>query len=141
MKQQGFYTPYESPLTRFKAYRYHPQYSHSVSGGFKSLTYSHEIDPTKPVCPFETAGGICNDSACEGQHFRAMGISGALQGQSTPLPNPSPLNASQAPRLTQDHELGRGQDSRPIGNREPGTNSRGAGAVAGGPEASVERPT
>ncbi|KAL1632667.1 hypothetical protein SLS56_003364 [Neofusicoccum ribis] len=74
-KRQAFYTAYESPLQRFKAYRYHPQYSHSVSGGYRSLTYSHEIDPMKPVCPFETAGGICNDSACDGQHFRAMSIS------------------------------------------------------------------
>ncbi|GME49363.1 protein red1 [Neofusicoccum parvum] len=74
-KRQAFYTAYESPLQRFKAYRYHPQYSHSVSGGYRSLTYSHEIDPMKPICPFETAGGICNDSACDGQHFRAMSIS------------------------------------------------------------------
>ncbi|KAB2580213.1 Protein red1 [Lasiodiplodia theobromae] len=75
LSKHSFYTPYESPLKRFKAYRYHPQYSHDVSGGYRSLTYSHEIDAMKPVCPFEAAGGICNDSACDGQHFRTMGIS------------------------------------------------------------------
>ncbi|KAK7537081.1 uncharacterized protein J3D65DRAFT_696181 [Phyllosticta citribraziliensis] len=75
IKTQPFFTPYESPLKMFKAYRYHPSYTESVSGGFKSLTYSHEIDPMKPICPFEAAGGICNDPECDGQHFRGMGIS------------------------------------------------------------------
>ncbi|KAL1638742.1 hypothetical protein SLS58_008665 [Diplodia intermedia] len=75
LKKHSFYTPYESPLKQFKAYRYHPQYSQEVPGGYRSLTYSHEIDPMKPLCPFEAAGGICNDSACDGQHFRTMGIS------------------------------------------------------------------
>ncbi|KAF2138934.1 uncharacterized protein K452DRAFT_360700 [Aplosporella prunicola CBS 121167] len=69
------FTPYESPLKQFRAYRYHPEYSRSVPGGFRSLTYSHEIDPIKPVCPYELAGGICNDNECDGQHFRAMGLS------------------------------------------------------------------
>ncbi|KAK7515607.1 hypothetical protein IWZ03DRAFT_360765 [Phyllosticta citriasiana] len=75
IKKQAFFTPYESPLKMFKAYRYHPSYTDSVSGGFKSLTYSHEIDPMKPICPFEAAGGICNDPECDGQHFRGMSIS------------------------------------------------------------------
>ncbi|OMP84059.1 Protein red1 [Diplodia seriata] len=75
LKKHSFYTPYESPLKQFKAYRYHPQYSQEVPGGYRSLTYSHEIDPMKPLCSFEAAGGICNDSACDGQHFRTMGIS------------------------------------------------------------------
>ncbi|KAL1385798.1 hypothetical protein HDK64DRAFT_310912 [Phyllosticta capitalensis] len=75
IKKQAFFTPYDSPLKMFKAYRYHPAYTDNVSGGFKSLTYSHDIDPMKPICPFEAAGGICNDPECDGQHFRGMGIS------------------------------------------------------------------
>ncbi|RJE18515.1 hypothetical protein PHISCL_09147 [Aspergillus sclerotialis] len=71
------FTPYNSPLKYFKAYRYHPQYADEVSDGYRSLTYSHNIDPMRYLCPFEAAGGVCNDRSCEFQHFRDMSLSGA----------------------------------------------------------------
>jgi hypothetical protein len=71
------FVPYESPLRKFKSYRYHPEYSKDVSGGFRSMTYSHQIDPEKPICRFEAAGGTCNDDECNNQHFRGMGLDGA----------------------------------------------------------------
>ncbi|KAL4988461.1 hypothetical protein BDW68DRAFT_92582 [Aspergillus falconensis] len=70
-------TTYTSPLKLFRAYRYHPNYNDNVSGGYRSLTYSHDIDPLKHLCPFETSGGVCNDRSCEFQHFRDMALSGA----------------------------------------------------------------
>ncbi|ORY04190.1 hypothetical protein BCR34DRAFT_491769 [Clohesyomyces aquaticus] len=60
----------------FKSYRYHPNYSHDVAGGFLSMTYSHQIDMDKPLCQYEAVGGICNDPDCDGQHFRDMGLTG-----------------------------------------------------------------
>lgn len=71
------YSPYVSPLRYFKAYRYHPCYTDEVSDGYRSLTYSHDIDPTKYLCPYELAGGVCNDRSCEFQHFRDLSLSGA----------------------------------------------------------------
>ncbi|KAL5003602.1 hypothetical protein BDV10DRAFT_153674 [Aspergillus recurvatus] len=68
-------TTYTSPLKLFRAYRYHPNYNDDVSGGYRSLTYSHNIDPLKHLCPFETSGGVCNDRSCEFQHFRDMALS------------------------------------------------------------------
>jgi hypothetical protein len=76
VKPAGF-VPYESPLRMFKSYRYHQKYSQDVTGGFLSLTFSHQIDPEQPLCPYESAGGSCNDSECTNQHFRTMGITGA----------------------------------------------------------------
>ncbi|TKA62978.1 hypothetical protein B0A55_12300, partial [Friedmanniomyces simplex] len=69
-----YYRPYESLLAKFHDYRYHPEYPRTVAGGYKSLTYSHNIDPDTPWCPHEAAGGQCNDRACGSQHFRSMGI-------------------------------------------------------------------
>jgi hypothetical protein len=43
------------------------------------MTFSHLIDPVKPLCRFESVGGTCNDDSCEGQHFRDMNISGAYR--------------------------------------------------------------
>ena len=77
--ETNYYVPYESPLKKFKSYRYHPEYLHDVPRGFRSLTYSHGIDFKKCLCQYETAGGTCNDNSCENQHFRSMGLSGALQ--------------------------------------------------------------
>jgi hypothetical protein len=71
------FSPYVSPLRYFKAYRYHPRYTDEVSDGYRSLTYSHDIDPMKYLCPYELAGGVCNDRSCEFQHFRDMNLSGA----------------------------------------------------------------
>ena len=78
ISKPAHFTPYESPLKQFKSYRYYPGYLSEVSRGFRSLTYSHGIDPEKPICRFESAGGVCNDDSCDGQHFRNMSLSGAL---------------------------------------------------------------
>ncbi|KAK2748894.1 hypothetical protein FQN57_007177 [Myotisia sp. PD_48] len=69
------FSPYKSPLNLFKAYRYHPNYTDNIDGGFRSLTYSHNIDPHKPLCDFEMSGGTCNDRSCHYQHFRDMDLS------------------------------------------------------------------
>ncbi|KAJ5104937.1 hypothetical protein NUU61_002284 [Penicillium alfredii] len=68
------FSPYVSPLRLFKAYRFHPNYTAEVPGGYRSLTYSHNIDPMKYLCPYELAG-VCNDRSCEFQHFRDMTLS------------------------------------------------------------------
>ncbi|KAF2656410.1 hypothetical protein K491DRAFT_678026 [Lophiostoma macrostomum CBS 122681] len=88
------FVPYESPLRNFKSYRYSPNFPNDVAGGYLSLTYSHQIDPEKPLCPFEAVGGTCNDPQCSGQHFKGMGISGQYEDDSlvfTPS-TPSPYN-------------------------------------------------
>ncbi|KAL2043997.1 hypothetical protein N7G274_003518 [Stereocaulon virgatum] len=69
----GRFTPYESPLKHFKSYRYHPAYLKEVSSGFRSLTYSHTIDPDIPICRYEL-GGVCNDDSCKNQHLRGIGL-------------------------------------------------------------------
>ncbi|KAJ5992768.1 hypothetical protein N7451_008492 [Penicillium sp. IBT 35674x] len=69
------FTPYVSPLRSFKAYRYHPGYTEDVSDGYRSLTYSHDIDSMNYFCPYELAGGVCNDRSCQFQHFRDMTLS------------------------------------------------------------------
>lgn len=74
------FSPYISPLRYFKSYRYHPKFTENVSGGYRSLTYSHNIDPMKSLCPYEAAGGVCNDNTCEFQHWRHMVLTGALMG-------------------------------------------------------------
>ncbi|KAJ9666269.1 hypothetical protein H2201_003703 [Coniosporium apollinis] len=75
LTKQAYFAPYESALKSFKAYRYHPHYSQDVSGGFRSLTYSHQINAEKPLCKYEAAGGVCNDQQCQDQHFRSMQLS------------------------------------------------------------------
>jgi len=62
----------------FKDYRYHPDFAKNVPGGFKSLTYSNQINPDKEICRTELEGGKCGDAKCEYQHFKGMAISGAL---------------------------------------------------------------
>ncbi|KAJ5966321.1 hypothetical protein N7481_013035 [Penicillium waksmanii] len=52
------------------AYRFHPEFLNDVSDGYRSLTYSHDIDSMKMLCPYELAGGVCNDNTCGFQHFR-----------------------------------------------------------------------
>ncbi|KAF7197894.1 Protein red1 [Pseudocercospora fuligena] len=76
IKPKTHYTPYESPLHRFKDFRFHPEFEHTVPGGFKSLTYSHKIDPENTLCPFELNGGSCIDKSCTHQHFRSLALSG-----------------------------------------------------------------
>ncbi|KAK6504939.1 hypothetical protein TWF481_006873 [Arthrobotrys musiformis] len=76
-KTPGF-KEYQSQLSGFKSFRYHPGYSKLVSQGYKSLTYSHHIDSELPICDFETRGGACNDPQCRWQHFRQMALPGAF---------------------------------------------------------------
>jgi hypothetical protein len=72
-----YFTPYESPLKKFRAYRFHPAFEKEVVGGFKSLTYSNNIKDGQELCRYELAGGVCNDPSCEFQHFKTMGLAGA----------------------------------------------------------------
>jgi hypothetical protein len=65
-------------LKPFRAFRFHPDFTNEIPGGYKSLTYSHNIDPFKEFCRFELAGGVCNDAQCPSQHFRDVGLAGAL---------------------------------------------------------------
>ena len=76
-RKMGHFTPYESPLKQFKSYRYHPQYLKEVSNGFRSLTYSHTINPEIPLCRYEL-DGVCNDDSCQSQHLSSIGLSGAF---------------------------------------------------------------
>lgn len=64
---------YQSPLRYFHAYKFHPKFLETVSGGLKSMTYSTKIDASRPICPSLIDGGQCpNGSACEFQHFDNM---------------------------------------------------------------------
>ncbi|KAL8738281.1 MAG: hypothetical protein Q9181_000916 [Wetmoreana brouardii] len=74
------FTPYESPLQTFHAYRYHPDFVSEVGNGYRSLTYSNAIDAQQPICPYEI-DGRCNDASCVYQHFRGMSLTGALGEQ------------------------------------------------------------
>jgi hypothetical protein len=71
------FVPYETPLQYFKAYRFHPQYSGSVAGGLRSLTYSNNIDATREVCPDQLTHEVCpRGSECQFQHFEDMQLPG-----------------------------------------------------------------
>ncbi|CAI7658384.1 unnamed protein product [Penicillium bialowiezense] len=72
------FTPYTSPLRSFKAYRYHPNFSEDIPSGYRSLTYSHDIDLMKTLCPYEISGGVCNDRSCDFQHLRDLSLSELL---------------------------------------------------------------
>ncbi|KAI7473045.1 hypothetical protein KC351_g11309 [Hortaea werneckii] len=90
---RSHYTPYISPLACFRDYRFHPAYTDTVSGGYRSLTYSHRIDPWNAFCPFELQGGTCNDRSCGFQHFGNIGLSDTVLLQHlgtnrTPTRNP-----------------------------------------------------
>lgn len=71
------YTPYESPLKRFKDFRYHPEFLLEASQGFRSNTYSNSLDDKRSLCPYGTLG-ICNDQACSFQHLDKIKLSGAF---------------------------------------------------------------
>ncbi|KAJ4264028.1 hypothetical protein NW762_006067 [Fusarium torreyae] len=69
------FVPYETPLQYFRAYRFHPLYNNSVSGGLRSLTYSNKIDVTREVCPEQLTKGVCpRGSECRFQHFENMQV-------------------------------------------------------------------
>ncbi|KAK4073531.1 uncharacterized protein Triagg1_5357 [Trichoderma aggressivum f. europaeum] len=70
---QTTFVPYESPLRYFRAYRFHPEYSRSVAGGLRSLTYSNKIDVKQEMCPDELANSNCpRGKECHYQHFESM---------------------------------------------------------------------
>lgn len=73
----GHFIPYNSPLKHFASYRFHPEYRRDVPGGYRSLTYSHDIRPEVPICQNELDGGVCNDASCTSQHFQKMALPGA----------------------------------------------------------------
>lgn len=70
------FVPYQSPLSSFKSYRFHPEFAEQIKSGYRSLTYSNKIDPKKPICPAELAGEACTDPDCEEQHFGSMALTG-----------------------------------------------------------------
>lgn len=72
LQSARIFTPYKSPLRVFRAYRFHPNFKKEVHGGLRSLTYSHRIDANKEFCRFEVAGGVCNDTTCDLQHFKSI---------------------------------------------------------------------
>ncbi|KAI1124217.1 hypothetical protein F5Y10DRAFT_250058 [Nemania abortiva] len=64
---------YKSPLSYFRAYRFHPRYFEEVPGGLKSMTFSAKIDPMREVCSHALAGEPCPQGpSCEYQHFDSM---------------------------------------------------------------------
>ncbi|KAI9803226.1 MAG: hypothetical protein M1825_002017 [Sarcosagium campestre] len=74
-ERRDYFKPYQSPLKLLHSYRFRPQYLGDVTGGFRSLTYSHGIDSHDQLCRYEADGGSCNDTTCKFQHFRDMLIS------------------------------------------------------------------
>lgn len=71
------YIPYKSPLTILKSFRFHPQFTQLIPNGYRSLTYSNQVDANRPLCSTELEGKMCTDVKCEDQHFAALGLSGA----------------------------------------------------------------
>ncbi|KAI0467392.1 hypothetical protein F4859DRAFT_506768 [Xylaria cf. heliscus] len=68
---------YKSPLSYFRAYRFHPKYFEEVPGGLKSMTFSARIDPMQEVCSYALAGETCpKGPGCEYQHFDSMVLQG-----------------------------------------------------------------
>ena len=70
------FIPYKTPLSAFKTYRFHADFNENVKDGYRSLTYSNNIDPSRPLCPTELSGETCTDNACEDQHFSQLGLPG-----------------------------------------------------------------
>ncbi|KAJ9612239.1 hypothetical protein H2200_003836 [Cladophialophora chaetospira] len=68
------YVPYKTPLSSFKTYRFHADFNDTVKSGYRSLTYSNSIDPSRPLCPTELSGQTCTDTTCEDQHFSQLGL-------------------------------------------------------------------
>lgn len=67
------YHPYSSPLLMFQSYRLNPLYRTNEKLALHSLSHSNKIDPNRIMCRFEL-GGICNDPACAGQHFKDIAL-------------------------------------------------------------------
>ncbi|KAF9921282.1 Zinc finger C3H1 domain-containing protein [Linnemannia zychae] len=73
-KTSDISSDYESPLNMFRSIRFSPRFKSTVHGGYRSLTYSHKIDPMKRMCLYELSGGSCNDDNCKSQHIRDCGL-------------------------------------------------------------------
>jgi hypothetical protein len=58
---------YESPLSILRSCRILPQFSDKLRLSRDSITWSHSIDPFKPLCKFEHRGK-CNNDDCPWQH-------------------------------------------------------------------------
>lgn len=72
------FVPYKTPLSAFKTFRFHSEFNDTVKSGYRSLTYSNNINPTRPLCPTELSGDACTDPNCEEQHFSQIGLPGML---------------------------------------------------------------
>ncbi|EXJ62791.1 hypothetical protein A1O7_03230 [Cladophialophora yegresii CBS 114405] len=68
------YVPYKTPFSSFKSYRFHSDFNDTVKSGYRSLTYSNNIDHSRPLCPTELSGQTCSDQNCEEQHFSQLGL-------------------------------------------------------------------
>ncbi|KAL2643761.1 hypothetical protein R1flu_011348 [Riccia fluitans] len=58
---------YESPLAVFRAYRSLPQFAGAMHLSSDSKTWSHAVNPLKPLCRFEHRGQ-CRNEHCPWQH-------------------------------------------------------------------------
>ncbi|KAG0248794.1 hypothetical protein BG011_009913 [Mortierella polycephala] len=70
----GNISHYVSPLTMFRSFRFSPRFKRTVRDGYRSLSFSHKIDPMKRMCLYELSGGSCNDDTCMSQHLRDCGL-------------------------------------------------------------------
>jgi len=68
--------PYESPLTMFRSYRMCSAFQSAWHNSVTSQTWSHVLDPCKPLCMFEHRGK-CNDDACPWQHMASYTLDDA----------------------------------------------------------------
>ena len=72
VESRGQYTPYSSPLLRFRAYRLSGHYRLFSKLPITSLSYSNKIDPLRIMCRYEILGGACSDPKCSAQHLRQI---------------------------------------------------------------------
>lgn len=79
------FTPYKTPRSYFKNFRYYDQFPEIVPSGYKSLTFSNNIDPRRPFCATDLSGQACEDPTCQEQHFRQVVMTGACNGSSQSL--------------------------------------------------------
>ena len=76
---KSHFVPYETPGRYFKTFRYDDRFPSLVANGFKSLTFSNNIDPKQPFCLTELAGDECRDPFCNKQHFHQIELTGASE--------------------------------------------------------------
>lgn len=81
------FKPYKSPLDSVRSYRNKLPFLETHLDKLKSLTYTPRLDPYRPLCRFETLGGICNDSSCGDQHIRDLKVGGKCNPLRSLLPS------------------------------------------------------